>query len=162
MLSNRQKPLNMVKGKHITKSEYERREKAEKTLKGKTKDILKVPTFLDPDGKKIYKQTLKLIGPEGTDILSDADKNSLTTYASACSILKQCTNEIQEKGILIDGEPNPAVKMFENYSKVVKSFGSAFGLDPFSRSKLAVSDLKKEETITIESVLNSVEGMFND
>lgn len=150
----------MIRGKHISKAEHERREKAEAALKGKTEDILKVPTFLDPDGKKIYKQTLKLIGPEGTNIISDADKNSLATYAAACSIIKQCMIEIKEKGIFIDNEPNPAVKMLENYSKVVKSFGSSFGLDPFSRSKLAVSELKKEETINVESVLNKVEGMF--
>jgi P27 family predicted phage terminase small subunit len=140
-LSNRAKPLSLIKGNHVTKAEKERREKAEASLKGKVEDLLKVPAFLDSDAKKYYKRTLKLIGPEGTDLLCDADKDSLTTYAAALSILKQCQNEIKQKGILLDGKPNPALKLFENYSKIVKSFSSSFGLDPFSRSKLST---KKE------------------
>lgn len=145
-MSNRAKPLALIKGNHITKKEKEKRQKAEASLKGKTEDILKAPTFLDADAKKYYKRTLKLIGPEGTDLLCDADKDSLTTYASALSILKQCNNEIKTKGILIDGKPNPALKLFENYSKIVKSFSSSFGLDPFSRSKLVPQKEEEEKT----------------
>ena len=129
-------------------------------MKGNAEDILKIPSYLDVDGKRIYKRTLKLIGPEGTNILSDADKDSLATYASAVSILKQCTKEINENGVISDGKPNPAVKMFENYSKVVKSFSSSFGLDPFSRSKLAVTKLNKEEKITVDLALNERGGAF--
>lgn len=144
-MSNRQKPLSMIKGNHISKNEREKREKSESKLKGKAEDIYKVPTFLDQDGKKFYKRTLKLLGPEGTDILSDADKDTLMTYSAAVSILKQCALEIKEKGVLIEGKANPAIKMFENYSKIVKSFSAAFGLDPFSRSKLAASTKDDEE-----------------
>lgn len=150
----------MIRGNHITKAEAERREKAEMGLKGKAEDILKVPTFLDADAKRFYRRTLKLIGPEGTDIITDADKDSLTAYAAAVSILKQCSKEIKENGIIVEGKPNPAVKMFENYSKIVKSFSASFGLDPFSRSKLAISSLKKEEQITVDSVLKGVGEMF--
>jgi P27 family predicted phage terminase small subunit len=160
-MSNRAKPLSLIKGHHISKEEREKRQKAEQKLKGKTEDILKVPSFLDKDAKQVYKRTLKLIGPEGTNILSDADKDSLTTYAMAVSILKQCAAEIKQNGLIIDGKPNPAVKMFENYSKIVKSFSSAFGLDPFSRSKLAIT-VDKEEKISVDSVLQSVEGLFDD
>lgn len=149
-MSNRTKPLTMIKGNHITKKEKEKRKKAEKSLQGKMEDILKVPTFLDADAKRFYKRTLNLIGPEGTNIITDADKDTLTAYAAAVSILKQCSKEIKDKGIIVEGKCNPAVKMFENYSKVVKSFSSAFGLDPFSRSKLAITieedDDKEKET----------------
>jgi P27 family predicted phage terminase small subunit len=141
-LSNRAKPLALIKGNHITKNEREKREKAEASLKGKVEDILIVPSFLDADAKKYYKRTLEIIGPSGTDIICDADKDSLTTYATALSILKKCSKEIK-KGILIDGKPNPALKLYENYSKIVKSFSSSFGLDPFSRSKLVPQ--KEEE-----------------
>lgn len=159
-MSNRTKPLSMIRGNHLSNAEIERREKAEMNLKGKTEDILKVPSFLDTDAKRFYKRTLKLIGPEGTNILTDTDKDSLTTYAAAVSILKKCSLDIKENGIIVGSKANPAVKMFENYSKVVKSFSASFGLDPFSRSKLAVSALKKEETISIDAVLQTVEGMF--
>lgn len=155
-MSNRAKPLALIKGNHISKKEKEKREKAEVSLKGKTEDILKVPTYLDPDAKKYYKRTLKLIGPEGTDIICDADKDSMTTYASALSILKQCQKEIKDKGILVEGKPNPALKLFENYSKIVKSFSSSFGLDPFSRSKLVPQ--KEEE----QKTKSSAERRFGD
>jgi P27 family predicted phage terminase small subunit len=134
-MSNRSKPLSLVTGHHISKQEKQRRQTAEEKLKGKVDDLLKVPSHLDADGKRAYKRTLQLIGPEGTDLLCDSDKDTLTTYAAAVSILKQCTKEIKENGVIVEGNPNPAVKMFENYSKIVKSFSSAFGLDPFSRSK---------------------------
>lgn len=144
-MSNRTKPLALLKGHHVSKAEQAKRQEAETKMKGKVEDILNVPSFLDAEGKRLYKRTLKLIGPEGTDLLCDSDKDSLTTYAAAVSILKQCTKEINQNGVIVGGQPNPAVKMFENYSKIVKSFSAAFGLDPFSRSKLALTNLKEEE-----------------
>lgn len=144
-MSNRSKPLDLILGHHVSKKDREIRKKKEQSLKGKVEDILKVPSQLDTDGKRFYKRTLALIGPEGTDLLCDSDKDTLTTYAAAVSILKQCIKEIKENGVIADGQPNPAVKMFENYSRIVKSFSSAFGLDPFSRSKLAISNVQEEE-----------------
>jgi P27 family predicted phage terminase small subunit len=157
-VSNRTKPLTLIAGNHISKAEKAKRKKVEQSLKGPVEDILKTPTFLDADGKKVYKRTLKLIGPEGTNILCDADKDTLTTFAAAVSILKQCSKEIQENGVIVDGKSNPAVKMFENYSKVVKSFSSSFGLDPFSRSKLVVSKLGEED----EKPKSEFEKKFGD
>ena len=154
-MSNRAMPLSLVKGHHITKAERVKREKAEAKLKGKVEDILIVPSYLDAEAKKFYRRTLELIGPEGTDLLCDSDKDTLTAYATALSILKKCNKEIK-KGILIDGKPNPALKLFENYSKIVKSFSSSFGLDPFSRSKLV------HTTDTTEKQKSKAEQRFGD
>jgi P27 family predicted phage terminase small subunit len=141
------KPVDLMTGKHMTKEQKEQRKAAEERLKGTSDDIHKIPTYLDADAKRFYKGILKLIGPDGTNLLSDLDKNSLATYSAAMSILKQCQASIKKDGILINGKPNAAVRMFDNYSKIVRSFSQAFGLDPVSRSRLSINSIKSEDEL---------------
>lgn len=159
-MSNRTKPLSLVKGNHLTKEQKDKRLEAEQKAKGETNDVLNIPDFIDDEAKEVYKYTLKVIGPDGADMLSDADKESLTTYCVAVSILKQSAQSIRDYGLIIEGKANPAVKMFENYSKIVKSFSNAFGLDPFSRSKLVISNSRKSKGIDLNTALEDLENMF--
>jgi len=105
------------------------------------------------------------------NVLSKVDGLALAAYCRAHSLVEQAAKEIETGGLtfrvmyededsgkMVPGEikANPAVGIYMNAMKVMKSFLIEFGLTPASRSKLKVS--KSSEADPMANYLNRKPG----
>lgn len=77
-----------------------------------------------------------------TKVLTEIDLHNLAAFCMAYSRWRQGETEIQQYGITLRGEygtsKNPAVTVVNEALKQLATFGALLGLDPSSRSRIAV------------------------
>ncbi|MBR9756416.1 MULTISPECIES: phage terminase small subunit P27 family [Cobetia] len=84
----------------------------------------------------------------GSKILTRSDLHQLEAYCDAYATWRQAVVEIQQCGLVLEspatGAPikNPALTAKNEAARQMTTFGSALGLDPSSRARLAVPGSK--------------------
>ena len=90
--------------------------------------------------KELYKQGL----------LTVVDTEALSQYCWAYENYVQCTKQVKRYGFWKKDKngnitENPAAKASINYSKVMKSFLTEFGMTPSSRTRLSIDNTNSDE-----------------
>lgn len=102
------------------------------------------PDWLDPIGIQMWEK----IGPwlVSSKILTGSDLANLEAYCAAYARWRKAEEDIAIKGITVQGMnsevKNPACTVANESLKQLVTFGSALGLDPSSRSRLAIPGAK--------------------
>lgn len=134
------KPIELRTG-HWTKDEIEARKNAEDKLKGNNISD-KVPSRLTSNGKKIYKHLLSSF-PNG--FLTDVDSYSLEIVANAIDMMQQASKDIKDRGMFINGDENPSIRIYERYSKIFNTYGSKLGMSPRDRASLSALLINQQQ-----------------
>lgn len=122
-------------GKHYTKDELQKREKAEKSLRRKSVKLT-APAWLKTENKKpayaIWKELLKQSADIG--LFDDVDAGCLAVY---CDLRAQYDEATSTR------YPNP--KKIDQLSKSILNYAEKLGLTPTARARLVVKRSAPEE-----------------
>ncbi|MEQ7870736.1 phage terminase small subunit P27 family [Chromohalobacter salexigens] len=103
------------------------------------------PEWLDPIGIEMWEKIAPWL--VGSKILTDSDIPNLEVYCAAYARWRQAEKDIAKNGITVMGMnsevKNPACTVANESLKQMTTFGSALGLDPASRARLAVPGAKE-------------------
>jgi P27 family predicted phage terminase small subunit len=128
------KPAEFRTG-HTSNEEIKKRKDTENKLKGNKKISAQPPVDLSDNGKRIYKEIIKLL-PKG--FLSSADTYTVRIVAESLDCMKISSSVIHKKGLFTDdGKENEASKAYERYSKIYDKFSAKIGLSPKDRAAIA-------------------------
>ena len=120
---------------HRTKAELQARKEVEDKLKSSDDLVSKVPNWLDKDAKRIYKFLIEQF--ESTGVLCNLDINMIAICSDALSKMKQAQKLIDEQGLIVDGQVNKAIIVYEKYEKIyLFNFSLPFLYDIFRRKQL--------------------------
>lgn len=135
-----------------SKKELEDRKEAEAKLTFDDDSILP-PRWLNTQEKKMFRQMVKEF--QATKLLKNIDINNLAMYCNAMQDYINLNNLINEQGYTTpEGKTNPLLnKKKQAYEQVVR-IGSAFGLSPADRAKLALADTKTGDKDQDDSIAN--------
>lgn len=138
------KPLEL-QTKHLTKEEIETRSKAEQMLKTSSDKVYKVPTKLNKNTKKIYKNLVENLRP--LDILTDLDIDLLCVTADAIHQMEVAQMDIDtngqvihirdKDGCIVKAIKNPSVEVFRAYENIFRASCGQLCLSPSARAKLS-------------------------
>lgn len=146
------KPSSVRKGKDLNKKEKERLNEIEERLKGDTDQLENVPQHLTEEEKIYYKWIIKEL--KCTDVLSNIDIPLIEQTAHCIYILRKCSDEIKNHGILVNGadkygnpipKENPAIKIDINYMTKYGQLCNQLGLSPSARASLAQRKVEEKE-----------------
>lgn len=102
------------------------------------------PDWLSPIGIAMWERIAPWL--VSSKILTDSDLANLEAYCAAYSRWRQAEEDIAKNGIVVAGMnsdiKNPACTVANESLKQMTTFGSALGLDPASRARLAVPGAK--------------------
>lgn len=102
------------------------------------------PEWLHPYGIQMWEKIAPWL--VSSKILSDSDIPNLEAYCAAYARWRQAEEDIAKNGIVVMGMnsdiKNPACTVANESLKQMTTFGSALGLDPASRARLAVPGAK--------------------
>lgn len=104
------------------------------------------PMALDAYGLKAYERIIRAI-PENK--IAEVDGYTIEIAADALGKMQQTREIINDKGMMIDGDQNKAVLVYQKYSEIAKKYLVELGCTPSARSKIALdvaSALKKPQT----------------
>ena len=153
--------VQLAKGNpnRLTKAEIKARQEAEELFKPANNNI-KLPTWLDREGKKEWERIVKEL--EELNILTNVDITALGMYCDAYSKYQLATKKINEEGMFIEytnkaGATNiiehPAVKAQVKYADLIKKLCGEFGLTPSARAKITLPKLEEDKEETLEDKL---------
>lgn len=154
-------PLAVNKS-NLTKAEIEARQKAEAKLQPK-KDKIKIPSWLDREGKKEWRRVSKEL--EELDLLTNIDTTALAIYCDAYSKLLQANKEIEDKGMFVEYTnkagatniiENPAIRTANKYIDVIRKMCGEFGLTPSARCKLTLPRQEEKEETPFDRMFGDV------
>lgn len=99
------------------------------------------PDWLDVEAKKVWKKTTAALA--NTGLLTKADFPTLTQFCDLYSKYILATQEFnKDPRMIIDGTPNPLLRIIRQYAAVVRPLIAALGLSPLDRPKLQVPGMK--------------------
>lgn len=103
------------------------------------------PEWLSPIGIQLWEKIAPWL--VSSKILTDSDLANLEAYCAAYSRWRLAEEDIAKNGLVVASAmggvvKNPACTVANESLKQVATFGSALGLDPASRSRLAVPGAK--------------------
>ena len=128
--------------KHLTKEEIQKREYEENLIKIDDKNI-KAPNWLkDRVAKNEFKRLVGLL--EKIDIICELDITTLGLYCQTYAKLVEIVKELEQEELVIDGKPNPKMKMQLQLSEELRKLGNELGITLNSRLKFATSKAEKE------------------
>ena len=128
--------------KHLTKEEIQKREYEENLIKIDDKNI-KAPNWLkDRVAKQEFKRLVALL--EKIDIICELDITTLGLYCQTYAKLVEIVKELEQEELVIDGKPNPKMKMQLQLSEELRKLGNELGITLNSRLKFATSKAEKE------------------
>ena len=106
---------------------------------------VKVPTHLNAEAKKIYKEVVTRLF--AMKMLQPIDEHALSLYANAMATAIKMQKELDKEGYLITVKDemgdmykvmvNPMAKILKDAINTVNTIGSQFGWSPVSRIRLA-------------------------
>ena len=145
------KALDNMTG-HWTKAEIQQKKYEESLIKIDDKNI-KAPNWLkDRVAKQEFKRLVALL--EKIDIICELDITTLALYCETYAKLVNLIKELEQEELVIDGKPNPKVKMQLQLSEELRKLGNELGFSLSSRLKFATSKAEKE--------LDEVKDEFGD
>ncbi|MCT8514926.1 phage terminase small subunit P27 family [Chromohalobacter sp. TMW 2.2271] len=108
-------------------------------------DVPLPPEWLDPVGIEMWEKVAPWL--VSSKILTESDVPNLEAYCAAYARWRQAEKDIAKNGITVMGMnseiKNPACTVANESLKQMTTFGSALGLDPASRARLAVPGAKE-------------------
>lgn len=144
-----------LQNNHKSNAELETRQQTEERLKGDIEVSIKPPKELSANGKKLYKNIIKLLP---TGFLNGGDTFVVTIVAEALDRMQTCQSNINDNGLFDEnGVENNAVKTYDKYSKIFEKFSAKLGLSPKDRAALAVLNLNQIEE-SQDEVLKILKG----
>ncbi|EJT6612774.1 TPA: phage terminase small subunit P27 family [Clostridium perfringens] len=148
-----------LQSKKVSKEEREARIEAEKKLVGDRDLLLRPPSYLNKQEKKIYKELIKpLLHIES---LGNSDREIFAIMANAKAMMIEAKKSIENDGMLIpkmdrfgnvEMKENPCIKIYKDYESIFNKNQSQIGLSASARTKLVQIKQEKEE----ESELNDI------
>jgi P27 family predicted phage terminase small subunit len=108
------------------------------------KGIGECPAYLDDEARRQWFVVTAQL--EACGMLTQVDAPSLAVYCQSISRWAAAEADIRERGIIVDGDRNPAVNIAKDAWIIIQKFGSEFGLTPASRARLKLTpDEKKQD-----------------
>lgn len=108
-------------------------------------DVPLPPEWLDPVGIEMWEKVAPWL--VSSKILTESDVPNLEAYCAAYARWRKAEKDIARNGITVMGMnseiKNPACTVANESLKQMTTFGSALGLDPASRARLAVPGAKE-------------------
>ena len=152
MAGRKMRPLNNMKGHHITNEKKAIREQAEEMASDGFKSLdITPPDHLDKLAKVEYKRVAKEMKKLP---IRNLDRSLLESYCTWYSIYKSVSRKINEEGVTVYSEdkgysiPNPLILTLEKASANIRSSASQLGLTVDSRMKMFVpKQEEKKETL---------------
>ena len=127
---------------HWTKAEIQQKKYEESLIKIDDKNI-KAPNWLkDRVAKNEFKRLVGLL--EKIDIICELDITTLGLYCQTYAKLVEIVKELEQEELVIDGKPNPKMKMQLQLSEELRKLGNELGITLNSRLKFATSKAEKE------------------
>lgn len=110
------------------------------------------PLFLDPIGRRFYRELAKLLGPDGTNVLTQVDRLVLEVLADAVSEFLEAKTVLREHGLTYsdkNGDPKkrPEVMIAKDSAARIRALAAEFGLTPSSRTRIPTADRAESEDI---------------
>lgn len=126
---------------HLTKDEVEKRQEAEKKIKGNNNKVYKPPKGIPDDVKKIYKTLVTEL--KEADILNNLDIELLITTSYAIFRMRKARNYMDQYGEIDVGPKgtnvkSPYVQIEKDYQAIFHTGCLQLGLSPSSRAKIAL------------------------
>ena len=127
---------------HWTKEQIEQKKYEESLIKIDDKNI-KAPNWLkDRVAKQEFKRLVVLL--EKIDIICELDITTLGLYCQTYAKLVEIVKELEQEELLVNGKPNPKVKMQLQLSEELRKLGNELGISLSSRLKFATSKAEQE------------------
>jgi P27 family predicted phage terminase small subunit len=104
-------------------------------------DVPKAPDWMPEHAKGIWDRAAAWL--VGAKILTKQDLHNLESFAMAYARWRQAQDHVTEHGITVENpssgalQKNPALTVINEANRQMVVFGSALGLDPASRARLA-------------------------
>ncbi|MDZ4993307.1 phage terminase small subunit P27 family [Clostridium perfringens] len=152
-----------LQSKKVSKEEREARIEAEKKLVGDRDLLLKPPSYLNKQEKKIYKELIKpLIHIES---LGNSDREIFAIMANAKFMMLEAKKLIESDGMLvpkvdrfgnIEMKENPCIKIYKDFESIFNKNQSQIGLSASARTKLVQIKEEKESESELNNILSSL------
>ena len=121
----------------------------------------KPPRGLPKYAKEFWKKHAPLLNKAG--IATHLDVETFRVLCLTYNTIRECEDEIQQKGLLIPGArgnemvKNPCVSILNQARQQFRLQAAQFGLDPVSRGRITGADIGDEES-EMEKLLNQNES----
>ncbi|EGT0692900.1 phage terminase small subunit P27 family [Clostridium perfringens] len=152
-----------LQSKKVSKEEREARIEAEKKLVGDRDLLLRPPSYLNKQEKKIYKELIKpLLHIES---LGNSDREIFAIMANAKAMMIEAKKSIENDGMLIpkmdrfgnvEMKENPCIKIYKDYESIFNKNQSQIGLSASARTKLVQIKQEKEEQSELDNILGAL------
>ena len=122
-------------GKHWTKAEVESRKCAADGMQRKTRVNLRMPTWLSPEAREVWKRVRRQIA--GMDLLDNLDVEMLAVYCDAVA-----NYQITAGGLVILNDEGlqianvEAIKSAQAWARIVAAYADKLGFTPAARARL--------------------------
>ena len=113
-------------GKHWTKAEVEARQEEQENLRSEKGPLLRMPSWLSDDAKKVWKATRKRMA--GIELLDVLDTDLLGVY---CDLVARYQKS-SETAVTQDD-----LKNLQALARLIQSFSDKLGMSPTGRARLA-------------------------
>lgn len=127
--------------KHLTNDEKDLRNESELMASDFPALSTTPPKWLDDDAKREYKRVvvdLKRLH------ITKLDQTQLSLYCNAYSKYIMASQDIDERGLLIEDKKNPSVNIMTDMSKEIRATAGSLGMTLDSRMKLVVPQIDKQ------------------
>ena len=152
-----------LQSKKVSKEEREARIEAERKLVGDRDLLLRPPSYLNKQEKKIYKELIKpLLHIES---LGNSDREIFAIMANAKAMMIEAKKSIENDGMLIpkmdrfgnvEMKENPCIKIYKDYESIFNKNQSQIGLSASARTKLVQMKQEKEEENELNDILGAL------
>lgn len=152
-----------LQSKKVSKEEREARIEAERKLVGDRDLLLRPPSYLNKQEKKIYKELIKpLLHIES---LGNSDREIFAIMANAKAMMIEAKKSIESDGMLIpkmdrfgnvEMKENPCIKIYKDYESIFNKNQSQIGLSASARTKLVQIKQEKEEQSELDNILGAL------
>ncbi len=164
LVGRNKKPLELVKGNHVSKQEADERKKQEESMNAVLKkDKVTPPDWLDDVAAQLFNYYVCEF--ENTKILSNLDVLGLATYCDLHSMRLQLREDVSEHGVRLTqtnsrgGQThvvNPSQTQLNQVIKQMQAYESKFGLTPVDRIKLVMTDEPQKEPSEFEKKFGNI------
>ena len=127
---------------HWTKAEIQQKKNEDNFIKIDDKNITCPKWVKGKVARNEFNRLLKLL--EKIDIICELDITTLGLYCQTYAKLVEIVKELEQEELVIDGKPNPKVKMQLQLSEELRKLGNELGISLSSRLKFATSKAEKE------------------
>ena len=135
------KALDNMTG-HWTKAEIQQKKYEENLIKIDDKNITCPKWVKGKVARNEFNRLVALL--EKIDIICELDITTLGLYCQTYAKLVEIVKELEQEELVIDGKPNPKVKMQLQLSEELRKLGNELGITLSSRLKFATSKAEQE------------------